>query len=147
MENIVIKEVQLGEALKVFPKIIEFDRKEAGTVDYCKERIGNSICLILAAYVNNDNAGYLIAYEKESDFYCWCVGVSPEFRRLGLLSKMMEEYEDFAKKHNFNKVTIKTVNDKRAMLAYLVKNNWYFTEVLEKNDITKNEIRLEKELR
>ena len=33
------------------------------------------------------------------------------------------------------------------MLAYLVKNNWYFTEVLEKNDITKNEIRLEKELR
>ena len=34
MKDIVIKEVQLGEALKVFPKIIEFDRKEAGTIFY-----------------------------------------------------------------------------------------------------------------
>lgn len=37
MKNIVIKEVGLEEALKVFTKIKEWDRPEAGTIEYCKQ--------------------------------------------------------------------------------------------------------------
>lgn len=146
MNKIVVKETELKEALRVFPKIVEFDRKEAGTVEYCENKIENNKNLILAAYVNDDIAGYLIAYEKNNSFYCWCAAVSPQYRRLGILTSMMQKYEDFAKANKINKLTIKTVNDKRQMLAYLVKNNWNFTEVIENSEVIKNEIRLEKNI-
>lgn len=144
MNKIVVKETELKEALRVFPKIVEFDRKEAGTVEYCKNKIGNNKNLILTAYVNDDIAGYLIAYEKNNSFYCWCAAVSPQYRRLGILTSMMQKYEDFARTNKISKLTIKTVNDKRQMLAYLVKNNWNFIEVIENSEVIKNEIRLEK---
>lgn len=144
MNKIVVKETELREALRVFPKIVEFDRKEAGTVEYCENKIGNNKNLILTAYVNDDIAGYLIAYEKNNSFYCWCVAVSLQYRRLGILTSMMQKYEDFARTNKISKLTIKTVNDKRQMLSYLVKNNWNFTEVIENSEVIKNEIRLEK---
>ena len=39
MSNFIIKETNLEEALKIFPKNDEFDRKEAGKVDFCKIRL------------------------------------------------------------------------------------------------------------
>ena len=67
----VIKETSLVESLKVFPKIPEWDRFDAGTVEYCEKRINGRDHLILSAYVDDINAGYLIAYEVNGNFYCW----------------------------------------------------------------------------
>ena len=49
---------------------------------------------------------------------------------------------DWAKKEGYQNVTIKTRNDKRNMLSYLVKNGWNFTKVKEKDNILNNEIYL-----
>ena len=144
--NILVKETSLKESLKVFNKIPEFDRQEAGTVEYCEKRINNRDCLILSAYANEDNVAYLIAYEKNNCFYCWVAAVVPSFRKLGILSKMMRIYEEYAKKNNYKEITIKTDNSKREMLNYLVKNNWNFVDVITKNDIKDNEIILKKEI-
>ena len=59
---------------------------------------------------------------------------------------MMSIYEEFAKNNNYKKFTLKSVNNKRAMLSYLVKNNWNFVEVIKKDNININEILVEKEI-
>ncbi len=49
MNNFIINEVNLEEALKVHPKIKEWDRPEVGTIEYCSKRIGDAKHLILGA--------------------------------------------------------------------------------------------------
>ena len=144
--DILVKETTLKESLKIFNKIPEFDRHEYGTVEYCKKRINNRDNLILSAYANEDNVAYLIAYEDNKSFYCWVAAVEPSFRQKGILSKMMKIYEDYAKKNNYKEISIKTDNNKREMLNYLVKNNWYFVDVIKNCDLKNNEILLKKEI-
>lgn len=146
MINYVIKEVSLEEALKVHPKIDEWDRPEAGRVEYCSNRIGDSKSIILGAYVDEEIIGYLIGYERDESFYCWLAAVDKRFRRNGILTEMMKLFENHAKELGYNKVTIKTVNNKREMLSYLVKNNWNFTEVITNEETILNEIKAEKNL-
>ena len=59
---------------------------------------------------------------------------------------MMKRYHEYAKEHGYNKLTIKTLNSRREMLSFLVKNNWKFVEVIPSDNILKNEILLEKEI-
>ena len=146
MEKFIVKKTSLEESLKVFPKIVEFNRKEYGTVEYCNNRIKDIDNLILSAYVDEENVGYLIGYEKEGALYCWVAGVEPKYRRKGILTAMMKEFEAYAKKQGYKKMTLKTMNDKREMLSYMVKNNWNFIEVIPSEIIIENEILLEKEL-
>ena len=65
---------------------------------------------------------------------------------IGIFSKMMKIYEEYAKKNNYKEITIKTDNSKREMLNYLVKNNWNFVDVITKSDLKNNEILLKKEI-
>ena len=144
--DIIIKETSLEESLKVFCKIPEWDRPEAGEVDFCEKQINGRKSLVLSAYVNDHNVGYLIAYEKNNTFYCWVAAIDPNYRRIGILTKMMNIYEDYAKNNHYKKLTLKTINNKRAMLCYLVKNHWKFVEVIKKDNIDLNEILVEKEI-
>lgn len=144
MKNFVIQEVSLEEAVKVYPKIKEWDRPEAGTVEYCSNRIGNSKHLILGAYVNHEIIGYLIAYEKNNSFYCWVTAVNDKHRRKGILTEMMKIYENYAKEIGYNKITLKTLNNKREMLSYLSNNHWNFINIIKNNDVMLNEIEVEK---
>lgn len=146
MKNFVIKEVCLEEALKVYHKIKEWDRPEAGTIEYCSNKIGNSKNIILGAYINDEIIGYLIAYERNTSFYCWVVAVDKRYRRNGILTEMMNIFESYARKLGYNRVTLKTLNNKREMLSYLIKNNWNFSDIFKKDNIVLNEIIAEKEL-
>lgn len=146
MTDIIIKETSLAESLKVFSKIPEWDRPEAGTIEFCENKIDNHKSLILSAYVKEENVGYLIAYEKNDAFYCWVVAVAPNYRRRGILTSMMEIFENYAKENNYKKVTLKTVNNKREMLSYLIKNGWNFIEIKTKNTVILNEILVEKDI-
>ena len=146
MKDIVIKEVNLEEALKVFKRIKEWDRPEAGTVEYCKNKIGNSNHIILAAYSDDENVGYLIGYDKDNSFYCWVAAVDENYRRMGILTRMMKIFENYAKQLGYSKVTLKTLNNKREMLSYLVKNNWNFTDIIKNENVILNEIIAEKEI-
>lgn len=141
-----IKETSLEESLKVFNKIPEWDRPEAGTVDFCQKKIDNKNHLILSSYVDGENAGYLIAYEKNDSFYCWVVAVDPKYRRMGIHTQMMNRFIEYAKSNNFKRVSLKTVNNKRAMLSYLVENDWNFIEVIRKEKEELNEIIVEKKI-
>lgn len=102
--------------------------------------------LILGSYVNDEIIGYLLAYEKNNSFYCWITAVDKRYRRRGILTEMMNHFIEHAKRLGYKKVTLKTLNNKREMLSYIVKNNWNFTDIIKSKNVCLNELRAEKEI-
>ena len=149
MENndIIVKEVPIEEAVKVNRNVIEFDGKDTTKEDFEKRYVGKDN-LIIVAYYKNIPIGYIIGYDRDNDgsFYCWMAGVDNNYRRLGALTTLMNYQMDWAKKKGYNKLKIRTRNNRREMLSFLVKNGFNFVSVENKEDITENRINLEHDL-
>ena len=142
-----VLETSIENAMKVHAQIPEFtetlpDKK------YFEERYNGKTHLILCAYENKTPVGYVIAYDKFADgsFYCWMAGVIPEFRKHGALTALIKHLFIWAKDNGYEKIKIKTRNDKRDMLRFLVKNGFSFTDVEQRENINDNRIELEKDI-
>ena len=149
MENndIIVKEVSIEEAVKVNRNVIEFDGKDTTKEDFEKRYVGKDN-LIIVAYYKNIPIGYIIGYDRDNDgsFYCWMAGVDNNYRRLGALTSLMNYQMNWAKKKGYNKLKIRTRNNRREMLSFLVKNGFNFVSVENREDITENRINLEHDL-
>lgn len=144
--NIIIKEDSIEAAVKVNQTIVEFHPPYDQA--HFENRYAGKEKLILVAYVDGQSAGYLIAYNRNNDgsIYCWMAGVDPNFRRLGILNRLMEHLNDWGKAHGYQKIAIKTRNNRREMLAYLVKAGFRFIEVQPKPSAEDNRVLLEKDI-
>lgn len=149
MENndIIVKEVSIEEAVKVNRNVIEFDGKDTTKEDFEKRYVGKDN-LIIVAYYKNIPIGYIIGYDRDNDgsFYCWMAGVDNNYRRLGALTTLMNYQMNWAKNKGYNKLKIRTRNNRREMLSFLVKNDFNFVSVEQRDDITENRINLEHSL-
>ena len=145
--NIVVKEVSIDEIVKVNQNVIEFDGKDTKAEDF-EKRYQDKDKLLIVAYYENIPIGYIIGYDRDNDgsFYCWMAGVDNNYRRLGALTALMNYQMDWAKKKGYNKLKIRTRNNRREMLSFLVKNGFNFVSVENKEDITENRINLEHDL-
>ncbi|MEI7621848.1 MAG: GNAT family N-acetyltransferase [Candidatus Moraniibacteriota bacterium] len=145
-EHIIIKEDLIDVVVQVSAAIFEFDA--VYNKEYFEARYNNAIKLILVAYINEAPIGFIVAYDKENNdsFYCWMAGVNPNFRRLGVLNELMKYLEKWASTKGYKKIAIKTRNQRREMLAYLVKNNYNFTDVQSQSLVKDNRILLEKNI-
>ena len=144
--KIKIKEVSIEEVIMVNATIAEFGSPYQK--DHFEERYKDREKLIIVAYIDDKLAGYIVGYDKFNDgsFYCWMVGVNPNFRSKGVLKTLMDYEDKWAKEKGYNKIKIKTRNNRREMLSYLVKYGFLFTEVMQRPNIKDNRILLEKEL-
>ena len=149
MENndIVVKEVSIEEAVKVNRNVIEFDGKDTTKEDFEKRYVGKDN-LIIVAYYKNIPIGYIIGYDRDNDgsFYCWMAGVDNNYRRLGALTTLMNYQMNWAKNKGYNKLKIRTRNNRREMLSFLVKNGFNFVSIEQRDNITENRINLEHDL-
>lgn len=149
MENndIIVKEVSIEEAVKVNRNVIEFDGKDTTKEDFEKRYVGKDN-LIIVAYYKNIPIGYIIGYDRDNDgsFYCWMAGVDNNYRRLGALTTLMNYQMNWAKNKGYTKLKIRTRNNRREMLSFLVKNGFNFVSVEQRDDITENRINLEHSL-
>lgn len=146
MSQISITVTPLDIVIKVHQKIPEF-APHIQEKDF-ENRYTTKKKLIITAYLNSTAAGYLIGYEHEEkdSFYCWMLGVIPKFRRKGILTAMMNYLEQWAKKQGYNKIKIKTRNNRYEMLIYLAKKGFLITSVKQKQKIEENRIFLEKNI-
>jgi len=144
MSNVVVKEASIEDAFSVHLKVSEFSEAH-DEIDLFKDRIAGTKYLILVAYMDGIPAGYMISYDRYNDgsFYCWMAGVDDNYRRCGLLRNMMDYQISWARNNGYNKIKIKTQNDRREMLSFLVKNGWNFISVKEKENILDYKISLE----
>lgn len=145
--NIIVKEVSIEEAVKVNRNVIEFDGKDTTKEDFEKRYVGKDN-LIIVAYYKNIPIGYIIGYDRDNDgsFYCWMAGVDNNYRRLGALTTLMNYQMNWAKNKGYNKLKIRTRNNRREMLGFLVKNGFNFVSVEQRDNITENRINLEHDL-
>lgn len=145
-ETIVVKEDTLSVAVEVNSTIHEFG--EPFNIEYFESRINRKQSLVLVAYVNDKPAGYMVSYNRDSDgsFYCWMAGVSPDFRRMGVVGRLMGELEQWTSANGYSWVTVKTRNQRREMLAFLVKVGFNFTGVEERPATKDNRVLLEKRI-
>ncbi|MBU7018854.1 MAG: GNAT family N-acetyltransferase [Theionarchaea archaeon] len=145
MTEIVVKPIGIQDVVKIHKTVTEFTPYPE---THFEERLKGIDNLVIGAYINEDLVGYLIGYDRfrDSSLYCWMTGVSPHFRRQGVLKALMNYQAEWARKRGYTKIKIKTRNKLREMLAYLVMNGFYFTEVVKYSDIEDNRIFLEKNL-
>ena len=145
--DIIVKEVSIEEAVKVNRNVIEFDGKDTTAEDF-EKRYNGKKHLIIVAYHENIPIGYIIGYDRDNDgsFYCWMAGVDNNYRRLGALTTLMNYQMNWAKNKGYNKLKIRTRNNRREMLSFLVKNGFNFVSVEQRDDITENRINLEHSL-
>lgn len=146
ISKINVKEVDISEAIKVHQNVLEFDETKPD-IEYFENRYKNSDKLIIVAYYDNMPAGYIIGYDKFKDngksFYCWMAGVDYRFRRKGILSELMRYQMNWAKEKGYEILKIKTRNNRREMLSFLVKTGFNFVSVEERDNIEDNRINLE----
>ena len=114
--DIVVKESEIEEAIKVHKKVLEFNETEPEK-EYFENRYKDSEKLIIVAYYHKNPIGYIIGYDKFKDnkesFYCWMAGVDSNYRKLGTLTAMMNYQMNWAKKQGYKKLRIKTRNARR----------------------------------
>lgn len=146
MAPLSIKEGTIHEAIKINATIPEFSSPLPYTVKYFTDRYAKKDHCILIASVDSSAAGYMVSYDRDSDnsFYCWMAGVDPRHRRKGVMKKLMTHQLQWAKEKGYKKLTIKTRNCRREMLAFLVSNGFMFTETTPYEDIEQTRIHLEK---
>ncbi len=145
-DEIEIKEANIEDVVKVHNLVPEFG--ELCEKDYFENRYKDKKSLVIVAYINGEPVGYLVGYDRDKDwsFYCWMAWVMPEYRKNWILTKLMGYENERAKENWYNKIKIKTRNNKRQMLSYLVKNWFNFIEVFWSDNINENRILLEKEI-
>ena len=126
-----IKETSIDEAIKVHRNVIEFDDLNPKK-EFFEDRYKDKEKIIIVAYYNNVPAGYIVGYDKFQDresFFCWMAGVDVNYRRLGILTKLMQYLMNWSKEHKYKTLKITTRNNRREMLSFLVKNGYYFTDL------------------
>ena len=149
--KIVVREVAIEEVIKVNQNIPEFNEMGTEAVkENFEKRYQNREKLIIVAYYQENPIGYVIGYEEikgdKQNFYCWMAGVDYNYRKMGALTQLMNYQMEWVKKKEYQNLTIKTRNNRREMLHFLVKNGFYFTKVEEQEKIEDNRIYLVKKV-
>ena len=140
--------LQINKILNTKIKIEELQETKAEKEAF-EPRYQNRKHVIFVAYEEKEPIGYLIAYDpedREHCFYCWMAGVEKAYRKRGALTQMMQSLENWMQENGYTKMTIKTRNNKREMLSYLVHHGFDFTQVEKRENPKENRIYLEKEI-
>ncbi len=145
--KVFVKEDSIAVAVTLHATIPEFDKPVDAA--FFEERYKGKQHIIFVAYLDQKPIGYMISYDRFSDgsIYCWMAGVKPEFRKLGVLTKLMEKLESWCKENSIHTIHIKTRNCRREMLGYLIKTGYLLTAVLTKLNIADNRILLKKKIK
>ena len=145
MTNPTLRPASFEEIAAIHNRIPEFTPE---TPAFFAGRCENRKTLALAAFLNGEPAGYAVCYDRYEDgsLYCWMAGVLPDFRKNGVYSALAAAREAWAIENGFTALTIKTRNNRREMLRWLVNNNFDFIKVDKHDPLADSRIYLVKEL-
>ena len=117
--SITYREGTIADVIEINTRIPEFDPGQSE--DKLSTRIAGRVSLILVAEVDNVNAGYKLAYQRsQGELYSWLGAVAPDYRNLGIARRLIELQEQWASKHGFEHISVKSMNRFPAMLKLLV---------------------------
>lgn len=146
MSQVSVAKATIESVVEITKSIPEFSPSYAKS--YFEDRYLGHRHLIIVGSAGGHQAGYIVGYDRDQDgsFYLWMAGVNPSYRRLGVLTSLMGYAENWARENGYKQLKIKTRNNRRAMLAYLVKQGYLFTDVEPHDDLLENRVELIKPL-
>lgn len=131
VHQFVIRDVNLAEILCIHAMIPEM--RPAKSTEYYANRIKSRPHLALAAYIDNQPAGFKLGYaENEQTFYSWLGGVVPTYRRMGVAKALIEAQEHWAINAGYTCINVKSMNRYPGMLRLLIGTG-YMIEGYEAN--------------
>lgn len=100
--------------------------------------------LLLLAQVDRRPVGFALGYEnKPRTFYCWLIGVLPQFRRAGIASQLMEATGAWARDNGYKTIRFECFNTQRPMLHLAISQNYDIVGLRYDSDTDANLIILE----
>lgn len=129
MVNIRIHEGSVRDAATVLESVSEF--KGQFPCITIERLLAGKQSITVVAYDGSEPVGCVVGFDRDHNgsFYCALVGVIPKFRGRGIMAHLMTYQNEWAKSHGFGRIRIKTQNNRREMLTYLVKNGYHITHV------------------
>jgi predicted GNAT superfamily acetyltransferase len=106
--------------------ILEVHREVFGSGDDLIDKIKEKPQLLVTIAKQDGNViGYKIGYELDRrTFYSWLGGVSPDYRKHGIASRLLVLQHQFLIKNGYHIVQTKTTNKWRAMLILNIKHGF-----------------------
>lgn len=134
----------LSSLISLCDQLPEFDNRHS--LAQFQQRLLPQKCLVQFIYVENELAGFKVAYAlNQTRLYSWLGGVLPDFRQMGLAQLLLTDQEHWALANDFSHIEVKTLNKFKPMLSLLVKNDYQMTSITPSLEtISTNKLHLQK---
>jgi len=110
-------------------------------------RLQDKTPIIITATYQDQLAGYKIGYKKSKDeFYSWLGGVVPEYRKMGIATKLRLFQEEWVLKAGYTKISVKSMNCYPAMLQLLIRGGYKINGYQDNGDADSSKIKFIKYL-
>lgn len=144
-----IVQVPIGQAVVVYRQIPEFKvcQSDEAILNVWRQRIADKACLCLLAYYQGEPVGFKLGYGLSAEcFYSWLGGVLPVFRGMGIAGALRQAQEQWAYQSGYQRVSVKTQNRYKAMLAMLICADYQVVGFEPKDCVDYHRLMLEKRL-
>ncbi len=113
----------IDDVLILHSKITEFEKTI--TFEILNARLNDKASLILVAKYNGTFVGYKIGYKlTDTEFYSWLGGVSPDYRNMGIATKLREAQEKWVLNAGYSSISVKSMNRFSSMLRLLISSGY-----------------------
>lgn len=103
--------------------------------------------LLLIAQVQKQPVGFALGFElKPNTFYCWLIGVLPDYRRAGVASQLMEALAAWARDNGYHWIRFECYNHQRPMLRLAISQGYDIVGIRWDTDADANLIILEQNI-
>lgn len=121
-EIIVVGLGELGTIVDLYNEVFRPSRDRAFFERLIRGRVNP---LILMARMDGRPVGFSVCYEnKPGTFYCWLIGVLPDYRRSGIASQVMEAIAAWASENGYHTIRFECFNWQRPMLHVALSQNY-----------------------
>lgn len=105
---------------------------------------GRNDSLILLAEIDHQPVGFAIGYENKPDtFYCWLMGVLPDYRRAGVGSQLLEAMRAWARDNGYHIIRQECYNWQRSLIHLSISQKYDIVGLRYEADTGTNMIILE----
>jgi ribosomal protein S18 acetylase RimI-like enzyme len=132
MNTTQIKEYSTWDlAIEAHNSIAEFDKWDATNFAEILTEETKPQLILVSTNEEDKPIAYLIAYDrwKDESFYIWMTGVNQSYRGQHLFSRMLQYASEWSRAKGYKSLKLKTRNNRREMLSFLVKDGWNFLEL------------------
>ncbi|MUK25805.1 GNAT family N-acetyltransferase [Aliivibrio fischeri] len=143
--KIEIHQGTVADVLIVDQQIPEFDNRN--THEKLTQRLSDKKHLILVAVSEGIPVAYKMGYQlSDFEFYSWLGGVVPSARKQGIATQLRVTQEEWAKKHGYEAISVKSMNRYPAMLQLLISSGYHISGYEDEGSSDNSKIKFLKKL-